>query len=61
MKKAAPHKRGHALRDRLRAMPINERAEVIVDIFRIISAEFAAMVLEHTKPAARPARAKAKK
>jgi hypothetical protein len=45
------------LRGRLRAMPIDKRAEVIVDIFRVISGEFAAMVLEHVKPP----RAKARK
>jgi len=40
------------LRATLRAMPIDQRAETIVAIFRVISGEFAAMVLEHTKPAA---------
>lgn len=34
----------------LRAMPVDKRAETIVEIFRIIAAEFAAMVLEHVKP-----------
>lgn len=43
---------GGIIREYLRALPIDERAEVIVEIFRIISGEFAAMVLEHTE--ARP-------
>lgn len=40
------------LRATLRAMPIDKRAKVIVQIFRVIAGEFAAMVLEHVKPAA---------
>lgn len=32
----------------LRAMPDDERAETIIETFRIASAEWAAMVLEHT-------------
>lgn len=41
---------GYRIREMLQALPIDERAETIVEIFRIISTEFAAMVLEHTKP-----------
>jgi len=41
-------------------MPIDKRAETIVEIFSVIAAEFAAMILEHTtvnktKPAKRRA------
>jgi hypothetical protein len=45
----------------LRAMPIDKRAETIVDIFRIIAAEFAAMVLEHVKPPKPPRKARRRK
>jgi len=38
------------IREALQSMPIDQRAECIVDIFRIIAAEFAAMILEHVEP-----------
>jgi hypothetical protein len=41
---------GSKIRELLQSLPINERAETIVEIFRIISTEFAAMVLEHVEP-----------
>jgi len=40
---------GGPIREMLRLLPVNERAETIVEIFRIISAEFAAMVLDHVE------------
>lgn len=48
--------RQDVLREALRAMPIDKRAEFIVQIFRVIAGEFAAMVLEHVKPPTRPRR-----
>jgi hypothetical protein len=33
---------------KLRLMPDDERAETVVEMFKITAAEFAAMVLEHT-------------
>jgi hypothetical protein len=54
MSSDAPKSQFDSIREALRAMPIDERAEVIVEIFRIISSEFAAMVLEHVQPAESP-------
>jgi hypothetical protein len=45
-----PKPKPEPMRAMLRAMPIDKRAEAIVEIFRIIAAEFAAMVLEHVEP-----------
>jgi hypothetical protein len=45
-------KRQNTIRLMLRELPIDQRAQVIVEIFQIITAEFAAMVLEHVKPRA---------
>ncbi|HTE35729.1 MAG TPA: hypothetical protein VK630_04220 [Reyranella sp.] len=59
-KKPKPESRNATLREQLRAMPIDQRAEIIVDIFRLLSSEFAAMVLDHVKPAKAKPRAKAK-
>lgn len=56
---AKPSKRKAAaasLSATLRALPIDRRAEMIVDLFRIISSEFAKMVLEHVKPERKPKR-----
>jgi hypothetical protein len=55
MKKPKPTK-PDAISAMLRSMPIDKRAETIVEIFRIIAAEFAAMVLEHVKPEPKPKR-----
>jgi hypothetical protein len=40
----------NAVREMLRALPIDKRAEAIVEVFRVIAGEFAAMVLEHVEP-----------
>jgi len=45
-----PKPSANVIRDKLRSLPIDERAQLIVELFRIIAAEFAAMVLEHVKP-----------
>jgi hypothetical protein len=42
--------RPNAIREMLQALPVDKRAEAIVEIFRVIASEFAAMVLEHVKP-----------
>jgi len=34
----------------LRAMPVNERGDVLVSIFSMVASEFARMVLDHTDP-----------
>jgi hypothetical protein len=46
----------NVIRELLRAMPIDQRAEAIVKIFQVIASEFAAMVLEHVKPERQSAR-----
>lgn len=33
----------------LRTLPINHRAAIIADVFRLATAEFAVMMLEHTR------------
>jgi hypothetical protein len=40
----------NAISKMLREQPIDKRAQMIVEIFSIIAAEFAMMVLEHVKP-----------
>jgi hypothetical protein len=52
--------RPNVIRDMLRAMPVDQRAEAIGEIFRVIAAEFAAMVLEHVEPKP-PARRKSQR
>ena len=34
----------------LRAMPVNERADVLVSMFSMVCAEFSRMVLDHSNP-----------
>ena len=40
----------------LRGLPVDQRAEALISIFRFVTTEWAAMVLEHVKPVARPKR-----
>ena len=40
----------HEITRKLRAMPIEERAEAIVGIFEIAASQFSLLVLEHTNP-----------
>lgn len=43
---------------KLRKLPVNERAEVIVSLFSMVAAEFARMVLDHSAPTPTPPRAR---
>lgn len=39
-----------SIREMLQSLPIDKRATIIAEIFRIAAGEFAAMVLEHVEP-----------
>lgn len=45
----------------LRSLPIDQRADALVRMFRFVASEWAAMVLEHVKPPAKLKRARGKK
>jgi hypothetical protein len=49
MAKLNTGKSSDLMRAKLRSLPIDKRAQFIVEIFSIIAGEFAAMVLEHVK------------
>jgi hypothetical protein len=42
--------------EKLRAMPVNERADVLVSMFSMVCSEFATMVLDHSNPTPRTRR-----
>jgi hypothetical protein len=37
----------------LRGLPVDKRAEALISMFRFVTTEWAAMVLEHVKPIAK--------
>ena len=43
----------------LRSLPVDERAEALISMFRFVASEWAVMVLEHVKPANTRAKVKA--
>jgi hypothetical protein len=49
-RRKAVHERLDKVIETLRAMPINERADVLVSCFSVVVGEFARMVLDHTDP-----------
>jgi hypothetical protein len=49
---------GHVLREELRSLPIDLRAEFIIEVLSVVVSEFAVMVLEHVKPSKRKTLAK---
>lgn len=59
MKPEPSDERTRVIREMLQAMPIDKRAEAIVEIFSVAAAEFAAMVLEHVKPDKKTAKRRA--
>jgi len=44
------HERIEKMMETVRAMPVNERTDVLVSCFSVVVSEFAQMVLDHTDP-----------